>query len=139
MSDFKYELDKEFGDHVLEEHGNTFFALRKIKWGSSSDYKLDLRKYYATAEGEQMSKGCVFNDECANELARVLVEKGYGDDEALYNAITKHRPYVLSRIYQDLDIEADGIGLAGAKAHIAKYPIPEEDEDIFFDLDEAVN
>ena len=56
---FKYAIDKDF-DHTIDEKGNTFIALRKIAWGDSENYKLDLRKYYTTEDGERMNKGVSF-------------------------------------------------------------------------------
>ena len=41
--EFSYEVDPNF-DYVLEERANTFIALRKIKWGSQTEAKLDIRK-----------------------------------------------------------------------------------------------
>ena len=45
MADFSYKVDENF-NFVIEERANTFIALRKIAWGDSDKYNLDLRKYY---------------------------------------------------------------------------------------------
>ena len=45
MAEFSYELDKDF-DYTIDEKGNSFIALRKIKWGNSSEFRLDLRKWF---------------------------------------------------------------------------------------------
>lgn len=84
---FSYEIDPNF-DFVVDEKANKFMALRKIKWGSSDEYKLDLRNYVATEEGERMLKGCTFiSDEAAHELTRVLIREGYGHPDDIAQEI----------------------------------------------------
>ena len=39
---FKYEFDPEF-NHLIEEKANTYIALRKVRWGDSPEFKVDLR------------------------------------------------------------------------------------------------
>ena len=57
MAEFKFEVDKNFGDHVIEERDNLSIIMRKISWGNSGEYKVDIRKYLYTEEGERMNKG----------------------------------------------------------------------------------
>lgn len=100
---FEFSVHPDF-DYTIDEKGNTFIALRKIDWGNKGEYKLDLRKYYASESGETMSKGVSFlTDDGPDELTRVLVETGYGDDNELADAIIKDRPYVVARIKSELD------------------------------------
>ena len=103
--EFVYTVDPEF-DYTIDEKGNTFYALRKIDWGNKGDYKLDLRKYYASETGETMNKGVSLSDEGANELTRVLVETGYGDDSELANTLLENRKGVVARIMKAVN-EAD--------------------------------
>lgn len=89
--EFSYEKDPNF-DFVIDEKANKFMALRKIKWSSSNEFKLDLRNYVATDEGERMLKGCTFiSEEGGHELARVLVQEGYGHTDDLVDAIFERR------------------------------------------------
>lgn len=89
---FSYDIDPNF-DFVIDEKANKYMALRKIRWGSSEEYKLDLRNYVATEDGERMLKGCTFiSEEAGHELSRVLVEQGYGDTETLADTIIENRP-----------------------------------------------
>ena len=62
MAEFKFEVDKNFGDHVIEERDNLSIIMRKISWGNSSEYKVDIRKYLYTEEGERMNKGISLTD-----------------------------------------------------------------------------
>ena len=76
---FQYSVDENY-NYNIDEKGNTFIALRKIDWRNSGNYKLDLRKYYSTENGERMSKGVSFlTEDGPNELTRVLLYTGYGD------------------------------------------------------------
>ena len=87
MAEFSYTLDKDF-DYTIDEKGNSFIALRKIKWGSSDEYRLDLRKWFNTATGETMSKGVSFmTDDGPHELVKVMVEQGYGHTKDIVEAL----------------------------------------------------
>lgn len=105
--DFIYTTDPDF-DYTIDEKGNTFIALRKIDWGNKGEYKLDLRKYYASESGETMSKGVSFlTDDGPDELTDVLVRNDYGHDDSLAEAIIECRPSVLARIKYKLDNDPD--------------------------------
>ena len=99
---FTYEVDPNF-DYVLEERGNTYTALKKIRWGDNDHFSLDIRKWYATENGERMAKGCsLMTDEGADELTRVLVSTGYGDDKELASEICSNRTELAARIYNNI-------------------------------------
>ena len=101
--EFEYSVDPDF-DYTIDEKGNTFIALRKIDWGNKGDYKLDLRKYYASESGETMSKGLSFlTEDGPNELTKVLIETGYGNDDEIANAILENRPYVVAKIKKEIE------------------------------------
>ena len=101
--DFVYSVDPNF-DYTIDEKGNAFIALRKIDWGNNGNYKLDLRKYYASESGETMQKGVSFlTEEGPDELTKVLLEVGYGNDDEIADAIIENRPGILGRIYTALN------------------------------------
>lgn len=85
-NEFRYTIDKNY-NHIIEEKGNTFISLRKIDWNDSGNFRLDLRKYYTTDEGERMAKGVSLSDEGANELVNVLTSTGYGDTKEIIDNI----------------------------------------------------
>ena len=131
--EFAYTTDPDF-DYTIDEKGNTFIALRKIDWGNNGNYKLDLRKYYASESGETMSKGVSFlTEDGPNELTKVLIETGYGDDKEIADTIIENRPGILGRIYSALNnspeliegLEPDDFG-------------DEEDEDDYYDPEELI-
>ena len=101
--EFEYSVDSDF-DYTIDEKGNTFIALRKIDWGNKGDYKLDLRKYYASESGETMSKGLSFlTEDGPHELTKVLIETGYGNDDEIANAIVENRPELLGKLCDEMN------------------------------------
>lgn len=133
--EFSYEVDPNF-DFVLEERANTFIALRKIKWGSQADAKLDIRKYRATEEGEMMMKGCSLTDEGANELTKILVEQGYGSDKEIYDAIIDHRPEITSRFIETIRNSSD----KEIEQHLKDHPVPQDEaeEEELYNLEDML-
>ena len=96
--EFKYEVDKNF-NYTIDERGNTFVALRKIRWGDNDNYKLDLRKYISTEKGEQMGKGLSFiTEDGPNELSRVLLDTGYGKPDEIAQVIVDNRRDIFNEI-----------------------------------------
>lgn len=130
--EFTYSVDPDF-DYTVDEKGNTFIALRKIDWGNKGEYKLDIRKYYASEAGETMSKGLSFlTDEGPDELTRVLLETGYGDDEEIANTLLENRKGVVARIMKkndESDIPYDW------STHLED----EVDEDDYYDPEELIS
>ena len=100
MAEFKFEVDKNFGDHVIEERDNLSIIMRKISWGNSDEYKVDIRKYLYTEEGERMNKGISLTDNGANELAKELVSCGYGDTKEIIKALSKREENLADLINQ---------------------------------------
>lgn len=81
MADFSYTIVDDF-DKVFDEKGNTFLSVRKLVWGDTDPEKakLDIRKWYTNAAGEEtVGKGVSFlTEEGPNALVRVLTESGFG-------------------------------------------------------------
>ena len=126
--EFVYTVDPEF-DYTIDEKGNTFYALRKIDWGNKGDYKLDIRKYYASEAGETMSKGVSISDEGADELTKVLLETGYGNDSEIANTLLENRKGVVARILKKVnesDIPYNWESELEDEAEMENYYDPEE-------------
>lgn len=131
---FTYEIDPNF-DYVLEERGNTYTALKKIRWGDNDHFSLDIRKWYATENGERMAKGCsLMTDEGADELTRVLVSTGYGDDKELASEICSNRTELAARIYNNI-LNIDD--LKDTVESIISNQIADEEEE-YHDLREVI-
>lgn len=88
----KYRIINDV-DHIFDERNNTFLALREIVWGDGDDEssKLDMRRWGVNADGEESPhKGFSFlTEEGPHELARVLVENGYGHTKELLTELSK--------------------------------------------------
>lgn len=98
FGNFTYTVNPDF-DYTIDEKGNAFIALRKIDWNNNGTEKLDIRKYYASEEGEKMQKGVSFlTEDGPNELTKILLETGYGDANEITDTIVNSRPDILGRI-----------------------------------------
>ena len=77
---FFYTVQDDF-DYIIEEKANQFTALRRIDWGNTGNFKLDIRRYYTSSGGEEkMGKGMSFiTEEGPSELCKVLLGLGYTD------------------------------------------------------------
>ena len=85
--EFTFEIEEAFGDNIVEEGGNTSTNIRKISW-NGKPHKIDIRKYFYKNGQEFMTKkGVSLSETGANEVASVLVEKGYGDTVRLVKAL----------------------------------------------------
>lgn len=96
MAEIRQEIVDGF-DHIISERNNTYVSLRKVKWTSSSEPKLDLRNYVTTSDGdEKIMKGICFDDETADELTRVLCETGYGQTKQVCKALSDREDFIPS-------------------------------------------
>lgn len=94
-----YEYDEKAFNRVIDEKGNQAIIMRKVRWRENADFKLDIRKYLYTDEGEQFRKGISFlTDEGPGELAKALLEEGYGGDEDIATSLYSHRPEICNNI-----------------------------------------
>lgn len=84
-------------DHIFDEKGNTFLAMRKGVWGDKPDEsaKLELRKWNVNAQGEETpNKGFSFLTEHGpDNLAELLVSQGYGNSEEILRSIAAREGY----------------------------------------------
>ncbi len=80
MDAFKYSIVDQI-DYTIEEQGNQFTALRKIRWGDSDKEYLEIRRWRNTPDGgEQAAKGVTFmTEEGPGELALTLINLGYAN------------------------------------------------------------
>ena len=128
--DFVYKVDPDF-DYTIDEKGNTFIALRKIDWGDTGSYKLDLRKYYSTDKGEQMNRGVSFlTEDGPHELTKVLIEKGYGDPSEITDTIIYNRPDILGKLCRMIDSDPSIMN---------KELWEDEEEEKYYDPEELIS
>ena len=128
--DFVYTVDPNF-DYTIDEKGNAFIALRKIDWGNSGNYKLDIRKYYASETGETMQKGVSFlTEDGPDELTKILIETGYGNGPEIADSIVANRPDILKRICKIIDSDP---------AIMNKELWEDDDEENYYDPEELIS
>ena len=85
----QYEYKEDGIDRIIDEHGNVAIIMREVRWKDTDDYKLDIRKYNFTDEGERYGKGLRFlTEDGPDELVRILLEEGYGKPEEIAEAIS---------------------------------------------------
>lgn len=136
--EFEYTIDSEF-DYTIDEKGNTFIALRKIDWGNKGEYKLDIRKYYASESGETMSKGLSFlTEDGPDELTKVLIETGYGDDDEIANSIIENRPVILGKIYASINKDPYFTDNLVKRLESEGYTENDDNEEEFYDPEELL-
>lgn len=123
MKEFDYNFNPDGINSIIEEKGNTFIAVREIRWDRESDYKLDIRRYTSTEDGEIAKKGISFYDpETPTELICALLENNYGNTETVGKCIYRTRPKMaeyISKLYTG-EIKPE-------------IPFEEEDSDEYFD------
>lgn len=112
--EFKYAIVDNI-DYTLEEQGNQFTALRKIRWGDSDKEYLELRRWRNTPDGgEQAAKGCTFmTDEGPANLINALIELGYGNTKEVLGKLsdrTDFRKSLNSLLGKDDELYDDNVG-----------------------------
>ena len=104
---FKYTIVDNV-DHIIDEKGNSFVALRKMYWGEdSSKANLELRKWYNTSDGgERPSKGVTFiTAEGPSTLTHTLISMGYGNTQRILESLKSREDFrpSLNKVLGDKD------------------------------------
>lgn len=114
-SNIKYHVFKDYNIN-FDEKGNSFGAVRLVQWvkeGNEPDEtkaKIEIRKFRATADGEQMGKGYSFSTpEGVDELAEGLVSIGFGNTKELLKSIRLREDFMEAATHIN-DEESDGEG-----------------------------
>lgn len=109
---FEYSVNPDF-DFTFDEKGNTFLALRKLSWGEGKPEKIELRKWYNSADGtETPNKGFTFlTEEGPHELTKVLVEQGFGYTDDILNGLKDREDFKssLSKVLSGQELNELGI------------------------------
>ena len=146
-SNGKYEYKKDGIDQIISEHGDMFLALREVRWSANKDYKLDLRHYRSDELGDKTLKGCSFNDDEADELTKILLSEGFGDDYEIAGALASYRPNICKALFESgvlPDIESqnsddDTRVKLFSKRCVEKDKQQEEDSDEYYDPRELLS
>ena len=94
--EFHLELDPSIDEVIDELPGNSFIALRKLRWSPTSEYRLDIRKWFTNSEGEEIAgKGVAFmTEEGPDNLIQALLKHGYGDTKKTLDGIKDRDDYI---------------------------------------------
>jgi len=98
--EFHLELDPSIDEVIDEVPGNSFIALRKLRWSTSGPFKLDIRKWFTSTEGEEIAgKGVSFmTEEGPANLIEVLLKHGYGDTRKTLDGIKDREDFASEAI-----------------------------------------
>lgn len=124
----KYEIDENGPQHVIDEKNNSYILLAKYKWFGKGDYKLGLRKFFSTADGEGGGKGLEFlTEEGPNTLTHMLLHEGYGNaDEIVDECVNNRKDIVGAFIYKINEMNECGDDL---QEYLNVYDSCREDND----------
>lgn len=141
----QYEYKEDGINQIISERGDMFLALREVRWSANKDYKLDLRHYRSDELGDKTLKGCSFNDDEADELTKVLLSEGFGDDYEIAGALVSYRPNICKALFEsgllpDIDdIEGDDTREKLFSKRCVEKDEQEEDSDEYYDPRELIS
>lgn len=113
QKEFQLEIDDSVNEVIDEANGNTFIALRKLRWFPQGSFKLDIRKWAVNKDGEEIpGKGVSFmTEEGPDNLIEALLKHGYGDTRKTINGIKDREdfPMAVKEAIQEMGIDLDSV------------------------------
>lgn len=96
--EFNLEIDDSVNEVIDETPGNSFIALRKLRWSAGSDFRLDIRKWFVNADGTEVAgKGISFvTEEGPDNLINALLKHGYGDTRKTLDGIKDRKDFLIT-------------------------------------------
>ena len=126
--EFNLEIDPSINVVFDELPGNSFLALRKLRWSEGSSFKLDIRKWYTNAQGEEIAgKGVSFmTPEGPENLVQALLQNGYCDTRKTLNGIKNRDDFAVAvkEIILENNIDLDSINVSIDQLESASYYDP---------------
>lgn len=114
--DFNLEIDQSLNVVFDETPGNSFLALRKLRWNPNSPFRLDIRKWYTNAQGEEIAgKGISFmTPEGPENLVQALLENGYCDTRKTLNGLKNREDFeiAIKEVITENNIDLDKINIS---------------------------
>ena len=94
--EFHLEIDDSINEVIDEGTGNSFIAMRKLRWTETGTFKLDLRKWITNADGEEIAgKGFSFiTEEGPENLVNALLKHGYGNTRKTLEGIQDREDFI---------------------------------------------
>lgn len=94
--EFNLEIDPSLDVVFDEGSGNSFLAMRKLRWDENSNFKIDLRKWFTNSDGEEIAgKGFSFiTEDGPNNLVNCLIDNGFGDTRDIIEKVSTRDDFV---------------------------------------------
>ena len=94
--ELQLELDPSVDEVIDEVPGNSFIALRKLRWSPNASFKLDIRKWFTNGAGEEIAgKGVSFmTPEGPDNLIEALLKVGCGDTRKTLNGLKDREDFL---------------------------------------------
>ena len=129
--EFKLEIDPELDVVFDEGPGNSFLAMRKLRWDENSNFKIDLRKWFTNADGEEIAgKGFSFiTEDGPNNLVNCLIDNGFGDTKEIVESIAKRDDFIDALAYSADAL--DSLGLDELKEKVKQVAENTESESFY--------
>lgn len=123
MAEIYYNLKPDGISEVVDEgRGNSFIALKELKWGDNGKYHLDLRKWYVKSDGTEFpGKGVSFQtEEGPHSLTKIMLENGYGHSKDVLMAI-KDREDIPTEIKDSIESNIDKMNIDSTDEDVKYY------------------
>lgn len=129
--EFNLEIDPSLDVVFDEGSGNSFLAMRKLRWDENSNFKIDLRKWFTNSDGEEIAgKGFSFiTEEGPNNLVNCLIDNGFGDTKDIVESISKRDDFIDALAYSERALDA--LGLDELKDKVKKVAESAEAESFY--------
>lgn len=108
--EFQVEIDPTMDEIFDEGVGNSFLALRKLRWNPESPYKIDIRKWFTNSDGEEIAgKGVSFiTEEGPGELVKALIKHDFGDTREILEQLSEREDFTES--LESLGVDTSIVG-----------------------------
>ena len=126
--EIELELDPSVNKIFDETTGNSFLALRKLRWNSNSDFKLDIRKWFTDSKGNEVAgKGVSFmTPEGPSNLVKALLEIGVADTRSTLEGIKDRDDFLVNvkEVLEENGMDLDSVEIPEKDNSSASYYDP---------------
>ena len=129
--EFNLEIDPSLDVVFDEGSGNSFLAMRKLRWDENSSFKIDLRKWFTNSDGEEIAgKGFSFiTEDGPNNLVNCLIDNGFGDTRDIIEKVSTRDDFVDALATSAAALDA--LGLDELKDKVKKAAESSETESFY--------
>ena len=130
--EFNLEIDPSLDVVFDEGSGNSFLAMRKLRWDENSSFKIDLRKWFTNSDGEEIAgKGFSFiTEDGPNNLVNCLIDNGFGDTRDIIEKVSTRDDFVDTLATSAAALDA--LGLDELKDKVKKAAESSEAESFYY-------